>query len=233
MVQASALPKPGTVSVPFADPGRYIPVSSPVERVLTEAGALRRPREVENADRVVFYQGERIDFRPIEPADEPLLRRWINDPAVRRGLCFRGPISEPREREWIQSLGKDQENYALGIVVRAEDRLIGTVGLHRIDPIARRATLGISIGERAYHNRGYGTEAVRLILRFGFEELNLHRVELSVLADNIRAIRCYQKVGFVQEGCRRDHYFRNGQYVDEYLFALLREEWAARKEGAG
>lgn len=232
MVHAS-LNKPSGVSVPFALPDRCVSVSSAMERGLTVTEVARRSQVTEHSSKVVFYRGERIDLRPIEPTDEPLLRRWVNDPAIRCWLNSTGPVNQVRELEWIQSLGRDKEHVVLGIVARAEDRLIGTVGLDRIDPIARRATLGISIGERTYHNRGYGTEAVGLALRWGFEELNLRRIELQVLATNIRAIRCYQKAGFVLEGCRRDHFYRGGQYVDEYLFALLRDEWAALKGGAG
>ncbi len=185
-----------------------------------------QPRRLEAWQRVVYLEGERTYFRPLEMEDIPLLRRWINDPAVRRTLLHRPPINELREREWIESQGKSAQDYAFGIVRREGDRLIGTAGLHRVDPVNRLATLGISIGETSCHNRGYGTEAVRMLLRFGFEELNLNRVQLSVLANNPRGIRAYQKAGFVQEGCLRQAVYRDGRYEDEYRFAVLREEWA-------
>lgn len=175
--------------------------------------------------RVVYYMGRQIDFRPLELSDEPQLRRWINDPNVWATLLHRGPINALREREWITSLGKTGKDYVFGIVVRDEDRLIGTTGLHAINPVTRSATFGLMIGDRRYHNRGYGTEATRLALRYGFRELNLNRIELSVYADNWRAIRVYQKCGFQHEGCLRQAIYRNGRYVDEYRFAILREEW--------
>lgn len=174
---------------------------------------------------VVYYLGERIYFRPLELADEPLLRRWINDPRVWRYLLHRGPINEQREREYLESLGKSSKDYTFGIVARDSDRLIGSTGLHNLDPVARSATFGIMIGDVARHNQGYGTEATRLTLKFAFQELNLHRIQLSVYGNNWRAIRVYQKVGFVHEGCLRQAAYRNGQYVDEYRFAILREEW--------
>lgn len=177
--------------------------------------------------RVVYYMGCRVDFRPLEFSDEPLLRRWINDPAVWATLLHRPPINAVREREWISSLGKDRKDYVFGIVVRDEDRLIGTTGLHNVDPVTRSATFGLMIGDRRYHNRGYGTEATQLALRYGFRELNLNRIQLSVFADNWRAIRVYQKCGFKHEGCLRQAQYRNGRYVDEYRFAILREEWNA------
>ena len=184
-----------------------------------------KPAAEESPSRVVYYEGKRIYFRPVELADEALLRRWVNDPRVWRGLMLRQPTNANRERAWIESLGTSTTDYVFGIVVRAEDRLIGTVGLRQLDLAHRKATMGIMIGEPAYHNKGFGTEAVQLILRFGFEELNLNRIALSVFSNNLRAIRCYQKAGFVHEGCLRQAFYRNGQYHDEYRFAVLRDEW--------
>jgi RimJ/RimL family protein N-acetyltransferase len=174
---------------------------------------------------IVYYMGERIYFRPLELSDEPTLRRWVNDPRNWRTLLHRGPINACREKEWVGSLGKDRSDYVFGIVVKDEERLIGSTGLHRIDSRARCATFGLMIGEVAYQNRGYGSEATRLAIRYGFRELNLNRIQLSVYANNWRAIRAYQKAGFVHEGCLRQAQYVNGEYVDEYRFAILREEW--------
>ncbi len=181
--------------------------------------------ELEDAPRVIFYQGRKIYFRPLEVADEPLLRRWINDPRIWATTAHRGPLNACREREWIESLGKSQTDYVFGIVAKGSDQLIGTTGLHRIDYVTRSATFGLMIGDVDCHNRGFGTEATRLALRYAFRELNLNRVQLSVYADNWRAVRVYQKAGFVHEGCLRQALYRHGQFVDEYRFAILREEW--------
>jgi len=175
--------------------------------------------------RILFYEGDRIYLRPIELPDEHKLRKWINDPEVWQYLNHRPPINSFREREHIESLGKTPGEYCLGVVVRAGDRLIGSVGLHRVHLVNRSAELGIMIGDKSYHGRGYGSEAVRLMVRYGFEELNLNRIDLHVLAHNLRAICCYQKAGFVHEGCLRQAMFRNGHYEDEYRFSMLRDEW--------
>lgn len=175
--------------------------------------------------RVVFYEGQRIYFSPIEPEDEPLVRRFINDPGNWQGLMHRGPVNSCREREWVESLGRDEKDCVFGIVIREGDRLIGVTGLHNIHAVNRSASFGINIGDRTFQNKGYGTEATLLCLRYGFEELNLNRIALSVFSNNPRAIRCYQKAGFVQEGCLRQAVFRNGRYENEYRFAVLREEW--------
>jgi len=162
----------------------------------------------------------------LELEDESLLRRWINDPTVREYMLHRPPLNAAREKEWIESLGKSPLEYVFGVVISQEHRLIGTTGLHRLNPVSRSASLGVCIGDRTFQGRGYGREAIQLLLKFGFEELNLNRISLSVFADNWRAIRTYQKVGFCQEGCARQAFYRNGRYQDEYLFAMLRSEWS-------
>jgi RimJ/RimL family protein N-acetyltransferase len=198
-----------------------------LERPLARRHAIKPRIEEEAAPRVVYYQGERIYFRPIELEDEATLQRWINDPQVRAHLVHRGPVSAIHQREWIESVSRPGTDYVFGIVVKDGDRLIGTTGLHKIDRIARSASFGLMIGDVAYQNRGYGAEATRLAIRYGFRELNLKRIELSVFANNWRAIRTYQKAGFVHEGCLRAAQYRDGEYVDEYKFAILREEWGS------
>ena len=201
--------------------GHPLEFSSPPRERLSEVA----PAPARDPEPVIYYMGRRIYFRPLEPEDEPLLRRWVNDPRVWRYLVHRPPMNAPRERAYIETLGQSDKDYVFGIAIKETDRLIGSVGLHRIDPICRSATFGLMIGDVNYHNRGYGTEATRLALKFGFQELNLNRIELCVFGNNWRAIRLYQKVGFVPEGCFRQAQYRNGQYQDEYRFAMLREEW--------
>jgi RimJ/RimL family protein N-acetyltransferase len=174
---------------------------------------------------VVFYEGRRLYFRPVELEDEPLLKRFINDPANWRFLRHSQPFNSVREREWIESLGKSKTDYVFGIALKQGDRLIGVTGLHRVDPVNRTAAFGINVGDTAFQGRGYGREATQLALRYAFEELNLNRIELAVYADNWRGIRMYQKVGFVQEGCARQARYSRGRYQDEYRFAMLRSEW--------
>lgn len=175
--------------------------------------------------RIEYYGGKRIFFQPLEANDESLIRRWVNDPGVWGLLARRLPVNELREREFIENLYKPQSDLALGIVVRDQDRLIGVAGLHKIDPASRSAVFGIFIGDKENQSRGYGTEAVRLMVRYGFRELNLNRIGLSVYADNERAIRAYRRAGFKQEGRCRQANYRDGAYRDELIFGILQEEW--------
>ena len=107
---------------------------------------------------------------------------------------------------------------------------IGNIGLHEIDYKDGKATLGIMIGEKGCWDQGYGTDAVRALLRFAFQELNLHRVSLEVFDFNERAIRCYEKCGFRKEGVLRESVFRSGRYQNEILMSILRQEFEGDKD---
>jgi RimJ/RimL family protein N-acetyltransferase len=180
----------------------------------------------------VIY-GERVRLRAIEREDVPRFVRWFNDPEVRQFLTMYRPLSRAEEERWVESLASRREDIVLAIEVRAGDQWvhIGNVGLHRIDWKNRTATLGIVIGEREYWGKGYGTEAVRTMLRYAFEELGLNRVELETYSFNPRAIRCYEKAGFKREGVRRQALYRNGKFHDVILMGILRDEFEEMNDG--
>ena len=181
---------------------------------------------------IIFYDGRDIYFRPLELEDEPLLRRWANDPRVWSTLNHRGPINGVKERRWIeQSPGGEQPSYLFGIVRKADDTLVGTCSLRPTNTPTHQAEFGIVIGEVSAQNHGLGSQATELTLRYGFDELNLHRIELSVLANNPRAIRVYERAGYRLEGRQVQATFRHGAYHDVLRYAILRSEWIARREG--
>ena len=106
-----------------------------------------------------------------------------------------------------------------------EGRAIGNLGLHAIDEEQGRATLGIALGEKEYWDRGYGADAITQVLRWAFTELGLRRVDRGADEDNVRAIRCYEKCGFVREGLARAYRVRKGRAVNSVTMGILREEW--------
>ena len=108
-----------------------------------------------------------------------------------------------------------------------DGELIGEAGLHRIDHFSRTCELGIGIG-RAYWGNGFGQDAVRTLLDYAFEHLNMNRVGLYVLAEDPRAVGAYRKAGFVEEGRIRQHAWVRGRYEDELVMSVLREEWTPR-----
>ncbi len=137
------------------------------------------------------------------------------------------PRSVKAEKEWIEKeLAKDKPDFTMFIIRRLEDgRLIGEIGLDA--PIWSHGDtyVGIGIGEKDCWGKGYGTDAMRLILKYAFSELNLFRVSLTVFEYNPRAIRSYEKAGFKFEGRMREFLFRDGKRYDLIFMGLLRSEW--------
>ena len=172
-----------------------------------------------------FIIGDKIYLRPLEMEDIDSFVLWLNDEEVRQYLSMTSPLNKIREKEWVENLYKDDRNTVLGIVVKENDQLIGNIGMHRISIPHRQAGMGIFIGDKTCWSKGYGTEALKLMLGYGFDQLNLHRLHLTVFSFNARAIRTYEKVGFKREGVFREHLYRNGKYHDVYYMAILENEW--------
>ena len=172
--------------------------------------------------------GKRIRLRHVEREDLPRFVAWLNDPEVRHGLAMYLPLSQVEEEQWFENvLKRERDEQPLVIEVEGQDgcTMIGNSGFFNIDWRNRSAELGIVIGDKAYWNKGYGTEVMRLLLHHGFTTLNLHRIFLRVFEGNPRAIRAYEKAGFVHEGRMRQAEFRDDKYLDVLLMSVLRPEW--------
>ena len=174
-----------------------------------------------------MFEGKLVRLAAVRRDDLALYTRWFSDPEL---LWFIAPqvlrpASYDDEVDWYEAMRKDKDQFTFGIHTIAEDRLIGNCSLGIQSWRNRAALFGIAIGDKAYWGRGYGTEATHLLMGYAFGELNLNRVELEVYAFNTRAIRSYEKVGFVLEGTRRQAIFRDGVYHDAHIMSLLREDF--------
>ncbi len=183
----------------------------------------------------MFLEGERTRLRPALADDARRFLAWINDPEIAHYLG--GPafqFSVAAERAFVESHLENDWDHGIFLVIEATDRPapvpIGTLDLRQLDPIARRGTVGMEIGERDYWSRGFGSDALRTLCRFAFDELDLHRIELTVAAFNPRAQRAYEKVGFVVEGRLREHRYAAGRYHDTLVMGLLCDDFRAREE---
>lgn len=170
-------------------------------------------------------EGRLVRLVAREPSEVEAQRRWFNDPAVIRFMQLRYPASRAEQERYLARVGQPSFASAHFTVVR-KDRAepIGRVQLMRGRAEERRAELGVAIGEAQARGGGYGTDTVRAICRFGFEMMNLHRIELHVTADHEAAVHVYEKVGFVQEARLRDRLFKHGRYYDRLTMGLLRGE---------
>lgn len=172
--------------------------------------------------------GDRVRLRHVEREDLPLFVDWLNDPEVARGLKIFTPLSMVEEEDWFENqLKRPVEERPLCIDVQQgeEWKLLGNCGFFSIDWRNRSAELGIVIGDKTYWDQGYGSEVMKMLLRHGFSTLNLHRIFLTVFEDNPRAIRAYEKVGFVHEGRQRQAEYHDGQFHDVLFMSVLRPEW--------
>ncbi len=175
-----------------------------------------------------MFFGEHIRLRRDERSDLPKFVTWLNDPEVRKYLSMNLPLSQANEDGWFENmLHRPPEEQPFAIEIRDGDdwRLIGNCGFFEIDWRVRSTEVGIMIGEKNYWNKGYGTETMRLLLKIGFETLNLNRIFLRVDAANVGGIRAYEKAGYHHEGRLRQGTYRDGIYEDFLLMSVLRSEW--------
>jgi len=183
--------------------------------------------------------GENIRFRAIEREDLPYFVRWLNDPEVRQGLTMRYPLSLAEEEEWFASMiNRPPEDRPMAIEIQPNPKkdaweFVGNCGFISTDWESRAAEFGIHIGEKKYWDQGYGTKAVQLLLKHGFDSLNLHRIYLRVFESNQRAIHSYQKAGFTLEGKMREAHYMDGKYIDVLLMSILQPEWREENERKG
>jgi RimJ/RimL family protein N-acetyltransferase len=183
-----------------------------------------------------IFQGELVRLAMDNP--EPFARafsRWGRDSEYIRLLDggAGGMFSAKTIQGWIEKdLEKETtENFFFAIHALESDQLLGFVSLFGINWNHGDTWVGIGLGERAFWGKGYGTDAMRVILRYAFTELNLHRVTLGVFEYNPRAIRSYEKAGFTYEGRIRQQLFKDGAHWDVIQMGVLREEWLAQMKG--
>ena len=168
--------------------------------------------------------GERIYLSPRNNEEIEKFTEWMNDFETTdyTGRSAYITTLEGEKKYFEENIDKD---YNFFIVTLDNDKLIGTVGLERYNSINRTATLGIFIGDKEYRSQGYGTEAIKLILDYGFNYLNLNNIKLELISFNERALKCYKKCGFKEYGRRRKSKFINGKYYDTIEMDILAEEF--------
>jgi RimJ/RimL family protein N-acetyltransferase len=170
--------------------------------------------------------GEFVRLRAMEPSDAESLWRWNHDPQVMRWMRDDYPQSLARVTRWLsEERGRNEYgDLLLGIEVHGDAQLIGLVRLHAAEPELGIAELDIYLGEKNSWGKGYATDTVRTICRYGFDKMRLHKITLTVATENEAAWRAYRKVGFVQEGRLRQVFRRDGRWFDQYTMGLLQDE---------
>jgi len=175
-----------------------------------------------------YLRGGSVRLTAVRKDDAATIARWDEDAGFLRlqGTDVAAPRSAERITAELERISEESDSVMFAIRPLQTDELIGTVGFYEIEWANGNAWLGIGIGDRRNWGKGYGADALRLILRHGFGEMNLHRISLTVIAYNTRAIALYERFGFRREGVFREFGCRDGRRYDLLLYGLLRSEWA-------
>jgi len=167
---------------------------------------------------------ENVYLAPLTSDDVPTLFKWINNRDLVLLNASYKPISQSEHLQWFTQIHDRQDVNIFAIRLVENNQLIGSCQLRNIHLLHRNAELQIRIGENINRGKGYGSEALQLLLHFGFTDLNLQRIYLHVFATNEIAIKAYQKVGFIHEGLLRKAAFVDGEYVDILVMSVLQNE---------
>ena len=168
--------------------------------------------------------GDRIYLSPRNSEDVEKFTEWLNDFETTDYTGRSGILTTlDGERKYLEENSNPEATFV--IVTLEDNKMIGTVSLEDINWINRTATLGIFIGDKEFRSKGYGTEAIRLILEYGFKYMNLNNIKLDLMEFNERALKCYEKCGFKEYGRRRKCKFVNGKYYDSISMDILADEF--------
>lgn len=168
--------------------------------------------------------GKKLYLSPMNIEDYETYTNWLNEYETAKGINqVKNLIGTEKEKEILERIIKEQYNFA--IISLDDDQLIGNISLLKINEIDRNAELGIFIGDEKNRNKGYGKEAIKLLLDYGFNQINLHNIILKAFSFNERAIATYKKVGFKEFGIWKESHYFNGKYCDEVQMQILKEDF--------
>ena len=181
--------------------------------------------------RSAFLIGQDVYLRPLESGDLPLIRQWANDPEVRALTGEVMPMSEAGAAEFLERVRSERDRVWFVVVLRDGDQVIGEAGLLRMFHAWRATDLTLIIGDHSAWGKGYGTQAIRLLLDYAFGHLSFHRVAVGVVDFNERALHFYESIGFRREGVERDGYFYGHRYHDFVMMSILEDEYRRSRSG--
>lgn len=174
-----------------------------------------------------MYSGKLVKLRAYKEEDIEKAVEFINDEEVKKFLDSNipFPMTKWQEEEWVRSRKANADfTYDFAIEDLETGKYIGGCSINECDVKNRTCTIGIMIGDKEYWSKGYGSDALKVLIKFIFEEVNMNKIKLKVFSFNTRAIACYKKVGFKEEGILKKELYRNGKYHDEILMAIFKSE---------
>jgi RimJ/RimL family protein N-acetyltransferase len=179
-----------------------------------------------NNYRSPFIKGEKIDLIPANKEFIILFKKWINDPDSRKYMRNEIPITlEELKKHADEENERIKTGISLILFHKEDKKAIGIGGFSSIDWINRNANIFLNIGEKNYWGRGIATEVIMLLIRYGFEELNFHKIYAQIFTPNTASWKCAEKCGFRYEGTLKDEAFVDGEYLSSKNYGLLKREW--------
>jgi len=174
-----------------------------------------------------------VILRELRKGDNELFLPWVNDPKIAQFIVLDPPITWLFEEKWLNDIALDRNKviFVIEVVENGKNIPIGNCGFHKIEWKDRDAEIGMMIGEKNCQSRGYGTQALKMIIEYGFDTLNLHRISASAYALNERSIRMQLKAGLKIEGISRQAVFKNGCYHDKVILGILKNDWLNEQSG--
>ena len=178
-----------------------------------------------------MLEGKYVELRQIEESDLPKLRDWANSPYIRTYTREYHPLNMLNQNEWLSSLITDQTNILFVIERLESSEIIGCCGLTYINWKEGHGEVSIYIGEEKWQEKGYATDALHLLLKYGFRELRLHRIYAIIFEYNESSIKFFEKNGFKLEGKHREARFWDGKFHDELVYGVLEYEYFSKPVG--
>lgn len=174
-----------------------------------------------------LLKGNNLRLTSLKEEDLNTFENWYNDVKFLRhyDMIAAFPKSHPQLLEMLQDIRNSNDRYIFAVRTMKENKFIGVTGFENILWNNGVAVIYIGIGDNTFRGKGFGKEALELTMEFGFQELNLHRIQLNVLSYNDPAIKLYENLGFKREGVYREFIHRDGKRYDMYLYGILRSEW--------
>jgi len=178
--------------------------------------------------------GKKIELAKVERQSIEQLREWRNNPELRKYFREHREINKENQRKWYEDVVLNSStSYNFEIKTQEDStnktKLIGHCGLHYINWVSKTGEFGIYIGDINYRKGGFGSDALRTLIRYGFEQLNLNRIWCEAYSNN-EAIEIYRHIGFKDEGVLRQTVFKNGEYLDSYVLGMLKSDYDKLKE---
>lgn len=174
-----------------------------------------------------MYSGKLVKLRAYKEEDIEKAVEFINDEEVKKLMdsTIPFPMTKWQEEDWVRSRKANTDfTYDFAIEDLKTGKYIGGCSINECDVKNRTCVVGIMIGDKEYWGKGYGSDALKILIKFIFEEVNMNKIKLNVFAFNNRAIACYKKVGFKEEGILRKEIYRSGKYYDEIIMAMFKGE---------